>query len=75
MAYLEKEDFEKSMGPISEVLKRSADSVKKDDLEEFAILGTGTFGSCRAYGCALAAHAGAARRRRSLPGHCLCGHG
>ena len=47
MAYLEKEDFEKSMGPISEVLKRSADSVKKDDLEEFAILGTGTFGKVK----------------------------
>ena len=47
VAYLEKEDFEKSMGPISEVLKRSADSVKKDDLEEFAILGTGTFGKVK----------------------------
>ena len=35
------------MGPISEVLKRSADSVKKDDLEEFAILGTGTFGKVK----------------------------
>ena len=47
VAYLEKEDFEKSMGPISEVLKRSADSVKKVDLEEFAILGTGTFGKVK----------------------------
>ena len=29
------------------MLKRSADSVKKDDLEEFAILGTGTFGKVK----------------------------
>merc|ERR1739848_132618 len=47
VAYLEKEDFEKSMGPIEAVLKRSADSVKKDDLEEYAILGTGTFGKVK----------------------------
>ena len=44
VAYIDKEAFEGCMGPVSEVMQRTALAVKQEDLEEHTILGTGTFG-------------------------------
>jgi len=43
-AFLDKDTFERYMGPVAEVLKRSIHKIKFEDLRPFKILGTGTFG-------------------------------
>ena len=44
-AFLDKDTFEKYMGPVAEVLKRAIHKLKFEDLRPFKILGTGTFGN------------------------------
>ena len=48
IAYLVKDAFEKVMGPVTDVLRRTArDKIKRDELQELRILGTGTFGKVK----------------------------
>ena len=44
IAFIDKKAFEACMGPISEVMQRTAMGVRQEDLVEFKLLGTGTFG-------------------------------
>ena len=46
-AFLVKDKFEEVMGPVAEVLKRSVQKVRREDLQELRIVGTGTFGKVK----------------------------